>query len=127
MAACRRHARALEHSFQLSQQKHASREKFPKTPLTDNTLGESIGGSVSVIFSYSSCAEQMPDHCGNITFKGKLATKILFVSFKRGLKTINASLLQKFLYLFYFGRYAYLNQRTVRHLGLFLPLLTMFW
>ena len=42
----------------------------------------------------------------------------IIVSFERDSKAINRSLL-----LFYFGRYSYLNQRTVRHLGLIFNLI----
>ena len=48
-----------------------------------------------------------------------MATKNLIVSFERDSKTINRSL----LYLSYFRRYSYLNQRTVRHLGLIFNLI----
>ena len=46
--------------------------------------------------------------------------KIFIVSFERDSKAICRSLLTVtiFLYLFYFGRYSHLNQRTVDHLGL---------
>ena len=52
------------------------------------------------------------------TLKGNIATKILFISYETDSKTMYVEVcIVKCLYLFYFGRYSHLNQRTVCHLG----------